>query len=819
MWLAAAAFVAVAAGIVWEARHDAGVAFLSARGPAEWILYPVPSETTAHAMVELDSFFRRSFSLATPVVRARLRVRAFRRFELKLNGHVVATSAPGQSWKATSEFDVAGWLQTGANQLEVRVGNENGPPALWLDLELPTGPLATDRRWDASGAGATWRPAALASAPMQGHRFDPDGLVRAPGEALAARWPTLLGLAMLAAAVVVAAGFLRRRWPSLLPPARTAYGVALLAALLWTALFLNNHRSLDPVAGFDARHHLAYVEYILDHGALPSADQGWQTYQPPLYYLLASGLLKLVGATTQDASGVLALRLLGLLCGVCNLFLVAACLRRLFPQNERRQVLGTLLAAFLPCQLYLYQFPTNEMLLVTLASTTLLAALWLLDQDDPPLSRYLLLGACVGLALLAKVSALLLALALLATLAVHAATRPRPLLPRSLAKLGTAVLAALLICGWYYLRLWANFGSPLASNWDNTLGMDWWQDPGYHTWHDYARFGRALVAPMFAGFAGLADGLYSTLWGEALASGSPNIGAAPAWPHDRMSMAYLVALVPTAALLAGGFANLVAWLRRPNLVGTLLATLSALVVAGIVSVSLRAPTYAHAKAFHGMIALVPLCVCVAVGLDLPALRRRCSAPLVHTAIVTWALLAFAALWIDAESPHAMTARGMRAAAAGEPTAAAAQLAHAAAQAPHDWLPRLALAELLIGQQASPEVVQPWLELADGRLDLASRHFLLASVLRRHGRPDEALNQARQGIALDPDSPVLYAIAADVLAAQGDREGAVRAWREALRLSPHSRTAHASLAGLLDQLGQGEEAAWQWGYAARLPDGR
>jgi tetratricopeptide (TPR) repeat protein len=167
----------------------------------------------------------------------------------------------------------------------------------------------------------------------------------------------------------------------------------------------------------------------------------------------------------------------------------------------------------------------------------------------------------------------------------------------------------------------------------------------------------------------------------------------------------------------------------------------------------------------------------------------------------------------------MTARAMRAAAAGEPTAAAAQLAHAAAQAPHDWLPRLALAELLIGQQASPEVVQPWLELADGRLDLASRHFLLASVLRRHGRPDEALNQARQGIALDPDSPVLYAIAADVLAAQGDREGAVRAWREALRLSPHSRTAHASLAGLLDQLGQGEEAAWQWGYAARLPDGR
>lgn len=819
LWLTAAAFVAVSAGIMWKTRHDAGVAFLSARGPAEWILYPVPSETTAHARVELDSLFRRSFSLEAPVARARLRVRAFRRFELKLNGHAVATSAPGQSWKATSEVDVAGWLQTGANQLEVRVGNENGPPALWLDLELPAGSLATDRRWDASGAGATWRAAALASAPMQGHRFDPDGLVRAPSEALAARWPTLLGLAMLAAAVVVAAGFLRRRWPSLLPPARTAYGVALLAALLWTALFLNNNRSLDPVAGFDARHHLAYVEYILDHGALPSADQGWQTYQPPLYYLLASGLLKLVGATTQDAGGVLALRLLGLLCGVCNLFLVAACLRRLFPQNERRQVLGTLLAAFLPCQLYLYQFPTNEMLLVTLASATLLAALWLLDQDDPPLSRYLLLGACVGLALLAKVSALLLALALLMAMATHSIRQPRPVLARSLAKLGLGVLTTLLLCGWHYLRLWIDFGTPLVGNWDSTLGMNWWQEPGYRTLHDYLRFGRALVAPMFAGFAGVADGLYSTLWGDGLCSGFPDVGTAPPWSRDLMSLGFLLAMVPTLGLLAGGLASLVAWFRQPSLVGTFLGTLSGLVLAGLLFVTLRVPSYAQAKAFYGLTGLLPLCACAATGLDLAVLRRRWSAPLVHTAMVSWALVAFAALWIDGESPHAMTARGMRAAAAGQRAAAAAQLAQAAARAPHDWLPRLALAQLLIGQQAPPEVVQPWLELADGRLELASRHFLLASVLRRHSRLDEALSEARRGIALDPDSPGLYAIAADVLATQGDLEGAVHAWREALRICPHSRTAHASLASLLDQLGQGEEAARQRGYAARLPDGK
>jgi hypothetical protein len=812
LWVAAAGFVALATAIGGKALYDPNIPFLPAHDDAAWIVYPSPGEMTAHDRAELDTVFRRSFSLDAAAVRASLRVRAFRRFTIRLNGESVATPEPNRSWKAESRFDVSRWLRAGANEIEISVGNEEGPPALWLALEWPTGSLATNVQWQASLAGAAWRPAALATEPMRGRRFDPDRLTRPPLEALATRWSSLLGLAALAAFSVLAAGICKRCWPTVCPPTRAASIVAVLATLLMTALFINDSRYLHPTTGYDAQYHLAYIRYILDHGSLPTANHGWQTYQPPLYYLVAAALLKLTGTTTTDTGGILTLRLFGLGCGIANLFLVTACMRRLFPENARRQVLGAVIAASLPSLLCLYQFPGNEMLLVTLTSATLLAALRLLHDDQPPLPRYLVLGACVGLALLAKVSALLLALALLFVLVLHTARRPRQLV----AKLGIAVLTALLLSSWHYLHLWSDFGSPLVGNWDKALGMNWWQDPGYRTLHDYTRFGRALVAPMFAGFGGVVDGLYSSLWGDGLCSGFPNVGAAPPWPRDFMAMAILLALLPSAALLVGGVASLVVWLRRPTLPGTLLGALAILVLAGILFATLRVPSYAQAKASYGLSGLVPLCACIAVGLDWTVLRRRRIRPLVDTAIGTWALLSFAALWIHGESPQALITRGTLAAAAGQQETAAGLLGKAAADDNHPWSARLALAQLLIANRASPETVAPWLAIDGGRPDLGNRHYLLASILRRHLRNDEALDEALQGIAQDPDSVELRAITAAILTSKGDLEAAVAAWQEALRIMPHSRVGHESLAHLFDRLGRKEEASLHRKYLARLP---
>ena len=63
------------------------------------------------------------------------------------------------------------------------------------------------------------------------------------------------------------------------------------------------------------------------------------------------------------------------------------------------------------------------------------------------------------------------------------------------------------------------FGTPLLINGGLLSGFTWWQDPGYHTTPDYLRFGRSLMNPLFSGFAGFADGIYSTLWGDGLCGG------------------------------------------------------------------------------------------------------------------------------------------------------------------------------------------------------------------------------------------------------------------------------------------------------------
>ena len=82
----------------------------------------------------------------------------------------------------------------------------------------------------------------------------------------------------------------------------------------------------------------------------------------------------------------------------------------------------------------------------------------------------------------------------------------------------------LIVCGWHYVRVWAHFGKPLVGNWDACMPFAWWQEPGYHTWSWYARFGQALVCPLFSSFNGLADGIYSSC-GETACAAAPSRSA------------------------------------------------------------------------------------------------------------------------------------------------------------------------------------------------------------------------------------------------------------------------------------------------------
>src|SRR5207248_11612977 len=111
--------------------------------------------------------------------------------------------------------------------------------------------------------------------------------------------------------------------------------------------------------------------------------------------------------SANDETCVLLIRAQGLLVALANILLAGAALRRLFPGKVQTQCIGLLLAAFVAPQFYLSQYVTNELLAATLVTTSFYLCLRLLQSSESSVLGYIALGACLGLALLTKVSAVL----------------------------------------------------------------------------------------------------------------------------------------------------------------------------------------------------------------------------------------------------------------------------------------------------------------------------------------------------------------------------------------------------------------------------
>lgn len=793
-----------------------GAAFLTDRLSASWIVYAAPAMTRARTGAEIDTVFRRSFDLASAPARAPLRVRAFRRFELTVNGQAVRAEGIPRRSGGESGTDIASRLRAGSNEIVVRVRNDSGPPALWLALDAPGGPIRTDERWEASRAGATWRPAARASEPLPGRSFDPDGISVGAREAFAIGWPRLLALLAIAAASAIAFearfGGRRSAGRDAGQPLRLA---ALCAVALWAALFVHNARWACP-AGFDADGHLDYVEYVLDKGTLPLAEQGWQTYQPPLYYVAAALLMKAVSVSPAEPGGLVALRLLNLALAAANLLLVAASLRLLFPDRGRLQAIGLALAAFLPALIYVFHYPTNQVLSITLSTATVFLAIRLVRAGSVRVRDVAILGACLGAALLAKFSTLLLVPVVAAVPVARALERRDRSLARG-ALLGLASLAAAAaVSGWHYGRVWIRYGAPFVGNWERAAGEAWWQDPGYRTVWDYARFGPGLVAPQFSGLSGVWDGLYSTLWGDALCGGVESLPFRPPWSYEMMAVGTVLALLPTLGILLGAVAATARFVRKPEAAQGLILLLALSAIVGLLGMSLVVPYYAQAKAFYGFAALVPLCALGAVGLDLLSGRARWRRAAVSTLLGTWAAVSFATYWIDADGARARTAAGMSWLTLGDETRAEDEFREALAIDPGDKEARLALAELWLVRRVAPRrEVEPLLEPDAGGAGSARWHVAVARMWMLDGRPDEAMRHLDRAIALDADAIEAHAMRGDILRARGETEGAISAWREAIGIDPDRPVLHRSLALAYADLGMTEEARRHEAYARRL----
>jgi len=787
------------------ARENGDVYFLPHRAPAEWIVYPSPPIASSRTVIELDARFRHGLNLNTAPSNATLSLCSFKRCSVVINNvPVPLPEAPPGQWKKPVLMEVAKLLHSGQNGIEVTVYNESGPPALWLSLKGEGLAIASDETWEVSYAGATWRPARLAGAPIEVSKGSPFYGGERVLSSWESQWPKMALLSLISCAVVAGGGWwFKRRW------VRFAEGrcwallsdptSACLAVLVfsWMLMFSHNAGLLSRQAGYDAPYHLDYIKYIQDGRGLPLANEGMSMYNPPLYYLAAAGVLAIFGRSCEDPAGVILLRGLGLVLAIVHLLLVAGAMRLIFPGQKGKQVIGLLLAGLLPAQIYLSHYVTNEVLLSVLVTATLYACLRALQNERPSLARFAGVGVLMGLALLTKFTALLAVPFVMGAIVLHLFQKRFHDWRIFVRTIGVAVLSCVLVCGWHYARVWQHFGKPLVGAWEPLSGFQWWQDAGYRTSAYFFGLGESLVAPLFSGRVSLADGIFSTMWGDAYCGGL-GLEYRPPWDYQLMAASYVLGLFPTMLILAGTVISLARFLRKPEPAGLLLNGLACSFIAAFLYMALKVPCYSQIKAFYGLLTLLPVCVFAGEGGDFFTRRSKLIRSVSGVAFGLWALTSFSTYWISRNSAQAHFLLGCEGAMAKKHDEAVREFSAALETNPGHLLARSMLADSLIssGEKEAADRVLRELRVRHPGSNLGELDC--ARVSEKEGRLEEAVEHTRLAIAAAPELVVGYRSLASRYARLGRPEQVIAACRDGLGMAPADWELHTLLGRTLAQ---------------------
>ncbi len=634
---AAAAGLALAIGWAgWALVFDPRVVFVVPDSDPAWIT-PVAAVNTQAVVVdrsEPSSYgfsFVRGLELEQVPERARLWMRAPGRVEARINERKVATggheTGDPAHWKRGLEADVSGLLQPGANELRVRISHADGPPLLQLSLEARAADGSAERLLETGPDWIAIDPAGarLETTVARDTRPHPESFgMPGSGQLIVAHAVPLALLFALGAALAIAARqgsarALRDRAPEL---------TLALCALAWGLVYVLKSGPLPLRMGFDIVGHLAYVDYLLEHGALPIATQGGSMYHPPLAHGLLATLAWTFGLGHEDPATGWLYRLPGLASGLAIVVASWATAHCLFRGDPLRTSLATAFAALLPMNVYMSAYVSNEPLHAALVSASLYLGCRMLCEGEQAAPRPIGLatvGACLGLAILTKFTALIA----IPLVAGCVAARRRLIDGASAAAAATSgalvLCVAALVGGWFYLRSWLLLGRPVVGNWDLPGRLGWWEQPGFHTPDYYTSFGTALSRPFFAGYQSFWDGLYSTLWADGLVAGMARVATRhEAWNYDWMTLSAWLAFPATVLLVVGSVRAMRVCLRDSDrgrrLAMSLLVAFAAAGLFALLSITLRLPYYAQAKAFYLLSATVPLSIFAALGLAWPLER-------------------------------------------------------------------------------------------------------------------------------------------------------------------------------------------------------
>ncbi|MBL9123244.1 MAG: hypothetical protein JNG90_06395 [Planctomycetaceae bacterium] len=638
--LATVAFSAALGLRLLQLRSDPDVYLLAADEGAEWIRVDMPFELNTYGTRQTGAMFATSFDLLEPLDGAELTLRAFRRCEVELDGQTIYKDGESLAdWQRLRVVKLPGPLAAGYHRLQILVFNDGAHACLWARSE-PLG-IRTGPDWLTSLDRGQFAPARS----VETRVVPPLALMFPRARDAFVHLGPGLGLIFLAALVGwgIACGsptgeIRLRGWRC------GAAGVRWVLLAAWTLLAINNIWQVDPRVGYDVQGHFEYVRFLTQNGRLPLATDGWQMFQSPLFYLLAAPCDALLAHRWTDAEVTKALRFLPLLCGLAQIEICFRAARTVFTRDDQ-QAIATVIGGLMPMQIYISQVIGNEPLAGALTSLLVLLCLQLLCAPGQPRrgGYFALMGGVWGLALLAKVTPVLLAPLVFATAWFCLRTQVASL-PAHLWRIACLLAGVIAIAGWYYARNWWHLGTPFVGGWEAATGKVWWQDPSYRTWSQLASFGPALDRPVYSGVWSLWDALYSTMWLDGYTSGLVGQPQFIPWQLDWMAIGAWLGLVPLGLLIGGAVFG---WraappAARPAVVFCLAAI--AIYLAAVTDLFLRLPIYSTAKATYTL-GILPCYALVAAAGATPLLRWRWTRAAILAAITCCGTAAYLAYWV------------------------------------------------------------------------------------------------------------------------------------------------------------------------------
>lgn len=614
------------------------VLLLSDHAGAQWIRNDAGFVLEAKPSSRTRSEFKYIFNATGKMENAVISLQALKKAEVFFDGQNIYSSSHAlNAWKRTHQVKLPFAVDAGAHEIIISVMSENSYPAVIAYSE--TLPVRTGEGWLASADGRNWRqavPASRIEQPASTQAF-PSSLT-----ALGAVWPYLAVIFVVTLTVSLWTSGDKNKVGESLGRKLEPSHIRWLMLLCWAVLCVSNLFHLNYQVGTDGWGHIEYIDYIVTKGRLPLAPEGWHMFQAPLNYIISAPLYALLIKWFDFPVVVKLLGIIPVICGLLQIEIVYRAARLVFQEKKGLQIMTVIAGAMLPIHTYACQYVGNEPLAACLISYVILLCLYLIvpDQKERGDKYFLLLGLVWGLALLSKMTALLLAPVLALVIISH--TRSvRKSLKFSLRPLVMVFGVAILTAGWYYLRNYFMLGNPFAGVFELMQILQWWQDPSYRTLSHFLSFGQSLVYPVYAGVTSFWDMFYATLWLDGLNSGM--LDFIP-WNEKWMIAGSLLALTPAIFIFTG----IGSVFTKGNAVSRngVLFSIGMIIffLAAMMDMYMVCPLYSRTKASYTLGLLPCWAMLIAAGAE-PFLRHRIIRAVTVSLFACWAFAAYAAYFV------------------------------------------------------------------------------------------------------------------------------------------------------------------------------